>query len=110
MVLKMSASYVVPNHETFAIVQLSSRRDSTTNRIMHELLQNGDASQKYMQGSRSLKIDNRLLLDSFVQGRALSTGARVRAIQSHSKRSKRHMSMRQHRKHGSFNLSNEFHK
>lgn len=89
-------------------MKLSSRRDSTTNRIMHELLQNGDASQKYMQGSRSLKIDNRLLLDSFVQGRALSTGARVRAIQSHSKRSKRHMSMRQHRKHGSFNLSNEF--
>lgn len=107
---KMAATYVVPDHETFAIVQLSNKKGSTADRIIHELLQSGDSSQKYMQGSRSMKIDNCLLLDSFVQVHSVSTSARARAIQSHSKRSKKHMSMQQHRKHGSFDFSKEFHK
>ncbi|XP_058778401.1 ribonuclease MRP protein subunit POP4 [Vicia villosa] len=78
--------------------------------ILHELLKKGDAAQKYMQGSRSMKIDNWILLDNYVQGRALSSSSQTRALQIHSKRSKKHLSMKQHKKNGSFNLPQEFHK
>lgn len=76
------------------------------NNVLHEILQNGDASQKYMQGSRNMKIDNYILLDNFVQGRSMLG----RAVNSHSKRSRKHMSLRQHKRCGSFSLSPELHK
>ena len=75
-----------------------------TDKILHELLQSGDSAQKYMQGSRSIKIDNWILLDNFVQGRVMSTGSHIRALKNHSKRSKRHMSMKQLKKTGVFKL------
>ncbi|XP_077212334.1 ribonuclease P family protein [Tasmannia lanceolata] len=92
-------------------IQLSSRRGrSVADKIVNELLQNGDSAQKYTQGSKSIKIGNWLLLDSLVHGRSASTDARSRAgLRSHSKRSKGHMSLRQHRKCGSFDLPVEFH-
>ncbi|KAA8518795.1 hypothetical protein F0562_016431 [Nyssa sinensis] len=86
-------------------VKISNRRGSIVDHILHELLRSGDSAQKYMQGSRSMKIDNWILLDNFVQGR----GAHIRALQSHSKRSKKHMSMNEHKKIGSFDLPQEFH-
>ncbi|KAK3038403.1 hypothetical protein RJ639_030569 [Escallonia herrerae] len=69
----------------------------------------GDSAQKYMQGSRSKKIDNWILLDNLVQGRGTSGGARLRALKVQSKRSKKHMSMKQHKRCGSLNLPQEFH-
>ena len=63
-----------------------------------------------MQGSRSMKIDNWILLDNYVQGRSLSSGSQARALRIHSKRSKKHMSMKQHKKHGSLDLPQEFRK
>ncbi|BBH06028.1 ribonuclease P family protein [Prunus dulcis] len=51
----------------------------------------GDSAQKYMQGSRSKRIDNWILLDNYVQGRSVSTGSRARALQIHSKCSKKHI-------------------
>lgn len=72
--------------------------------ILHELLQHGDSAQKYLQGSRSKKIDNWILLDNYVQGRGKSTSSHIRALKAHSKRSKKHMSMKQHKKCGSFVL------
>ncbi|CAJ2650832.1 unnamed protein product [Trifolium pratense] len=90
--------------------EFSSERGGSISGILHELLQKGDAAQKYMQGSRNLKIDSYILLDNFVQGRKLSSSSQTRALQIHSKRSKKHMSMKQHKKHGSFNLPQEFHK
>ncbi|BAT74364.1 hypothetical protein VIGAN_01201900 [Vigna angularis var. angularis] len=63
-----------------------------------------------MQGSGNMKIDNWILLDNFVQGRVLSSGSQTRALQIHSKRSKKHMSMRQHKKCGSLYLPQEFQK
>lgn len=84
-------------------------RGSTVDKILHTLLQSGDSAQKYMQGSRSMKIDNWMLLDNLVQGQGATVGARIKNYQSHSKRSKKHMSMRQHKKCGSFDLPTEFH-
>ncbi|KAL3819563.1 hypothetical protein ACJIZ3_005468 [Penstemon smallii] len=82
---------------------------TTVDRVLHELFQHGDSAQKYMQGSKSMKIENTILLDSFVQKSGKSNGARIRAMQNGSKRSKKHMSLKQHKKIGSFDLPPEFH-
>ncbi|OMO72566.1 hypothetical protein CCACVL1_17710 [Corchorus capsularis] len=81
-----------------------SKKGSMADKILHELLQSGDSAQKYMQGSRSVKIDNWILLDNYVQGRPMSTGSHIRALKIHSKRSKRHMSMKQLKKSGALKL------
>ena len=92
------------------IVQLSSRKGDMVDKILHELLQNGDMAQKYMQKSRKIHIDHFVLLDNYVQGHGVSTGSHIRALRMHSKRSKKHMSMKQHKKCGSFDLPQELHK
>ncbi|XWS55779.1 hypothetical protein CRYUN_Cryun09bG0030000 [Craigia yunnanensis] len=95
-----------PIHENLlpANSKFSNKKGSMTDKILHELLQSGDSAQKYIQGSRSIKIDNWILLDNFVQGRVMSTGSHIRALKNHSKRSKRHMSMKQLKKSGVFKL------
>ncbi|KAK2977594.1 hypothetical protein RJ640_007230 [Escallonia rubra] len=100
-----------PVHENLAStnVKFSGKGRGTVDQILHELLQKGDSGQKYMQGSRSKKIDNWILLDNLVQGRGTSGGARMRALKVQSKRSKKHMSMKQHKRCGSLNLPREFH-
>ncbi|KAG6643006.1 ribonuclease P protein subunit p29 isoform X2 [Carya illinoinensis] len=90
--------------------KLSSKKGQMADKILHELLQNGDAALKYIQGSRSIKMDNWILLDNFVQGRGVSTGSRIRALRTHSKRSKKHMSTKELKKCGSFDLPQELHK
>ncbi|KAG2409642.1 uncharacterized protein HKW66_Vig0003070 [Vigna angularis] len=94
----------------FLYLPFSTERRGSIDGILHELLQKGDAAQKYMQGSGNMKIDNWILLDNFVQGRVLSSSSQTRALQIHSKRSKKHMSMRQHKKCGSLYLPQEFQK
>ncbi|KAJ4980111.1 hypothetical protein NE237_010891 [Protea cynaroides] len=100
-----------PVHENLlsSNIELSSKRVSQVDRIMHELLLNGDLAQKYMQGSRSMKIDNWLLLDNLVQGRGVSVGPHIKALQNCPKRSKKHMSIRQHKQCSTFDLPQEFH-
>ncbi|XVE76229.1 hypothetical protein DITRI_Ditri12bG0156100 [Diplodiscus trichospermus] len=95
-----------PIHENLlpANSKFSNKKGSVTDKILHELLQSGDSAQKYMQGSRSVKIDNWILLDNFVHGRVMSTGSQIRALKNRSKRSKRHMSMKQLKKSGVFNM------
>ncbi|KAI4295312.1 hypothetical protein L6164_035371 [Bauhinia variegata] len=88
----------------------SSEKGSSVDSILHDLFKKGDSAQKYMQGSRSMKIDNWILLDNYVQGRGISFGSHIRALRIHSKRSKKHMSMKQHKKHGSLDLPQEYHK
>ncbi|KAF5475909.1 hypothetical protein F2P56_007666 [Juglans regia] len=90
--------------------KLSSRKGQMADKILHELLQNGDVALKYIQGSRSIKMDNWILLDNFVQGRGVSTGSRIRALRTHSKRSKKHMSTKELKKCGSYDLPQELHK
>lgn len=85
----------MPNHEV-----------NVVDKILHELLQSGDSAQNYMQGSRRMKIDNRVHLDNKVQERNMSGNALTK---SHSKRSKKHMSMKQHKKHGSLDLPQHLH-
>ncbi|CAL0328272.1 unnamed protein product [Lupinus luteus] len=78
--------------------------------MLHEILQKGDSSQKYMQGFRNLKINSWILLDNVHQGRSLASTSQTRALKIHSKRSKKHMSMKQHKKQGSLDLPQGFHK
>ena len=91
-------------------MQVSAGRGNSVDSILHDLLQKGDSAQKYMQGSRSMKIDNWILLDNYVQGCGASSGSQVRALRINSKRSKKHMSMKQHKKHGTLDLPQELHK
>ncbi|KAL6574806.1 hypothetical protein OROMI_012091 [Orobanche minor] len=77
------------------------------NRVLHDILQRGDAAQKYNQGSRNLKIENNILLDNFVPKNGMP---RARALHNESRRSKKHMSLKQHKRSGLFDLPKEFHK
>ncbi|OIS97486.1 hypothetical protein A4A49_62513 [Nicotiana attenuata] len=91
------------------LLKITTEITGTVNDILHDLLQHGDSAQKYMQGSKNVKVDNWILLDNVVQKSSIATGARNRALQRQSKRSKRHMSIKQHKKFGSFDLPQEFH-
>ncbi|KAL2349416.1 hypothetical protein Fmac_003416 [Flemingia macrophylla] len=88
--------------------EFSAERGGSIGGILHELFQKGDAAQKYMQGSRNMKIGSWILLDNHVQGRVLSSGSQARALRIHSKRSKKHMSMKKHKHCGSLDLPQEF--
>ncbi|CAH9072411.1 unnamed protein product [Cuscuta europaea] len=83
---------------------------STVDYVLHELLQHGDSAQKYLQGSKSVKVDNYILLDNVVQKSSMSNNASLRALKKLSKRSKSRMSLKQHKKCKSFDLPPEFHK
>ncbi|KAK9920848.1 hypothetical protein M0R45_029388 [Rubus argutus] len=98
-----------PIHENLLTtsVEVSGRKESKVDNVLHKLLQSGDSAQKYMQGSRSKRIDNWILLDNYVQGRG--GGSRARAVQSNSKRSKKRMSMKQQKKKGLFDLPRDVH-
>ncbi|PIN18476.1 Ribonuclease P [Handroanthus impetiginosus] len=78
-------------------------------RVLHELFQHGDSAQKYMQGSKSMKIEHTILLDNYVPKSGMSIGGHIRALQNGSKRSRKHMSMKQHKRSGSFDFPKEFH-
>ncbi|KAE8710519.1 Detected protein of confused Function [Hibiscus syriacus] len=86
------------------VCKFSNKKGSRADKILHELRQGGDSAQKYMQRSRSIKFDNWILLDNFVKGRVMSTGSQIRALKTHSKRSKRHMLMKQLKKSGVLEL------
>lgn len=103
--LSVASPLLIP----FVLLQISSK-NMAANDILHDLLQHGDSAQKYMQGSKNVKVDNWILLDNFVKKSTIASGARNRAFQRQSKRSKRHMSIKQHKKLGSFDLPQEFHK
>ncbi|KAK8517335.1 hypothetical protein V6N11_044570 [Hibiscus sabdariffa] len=60
-----------------------------------------------MQGSRSIKFDNGILLDNFMKGRLMSFDSQIRASKTHSKRSKRHMLMKHIKKSGVLKLPQE---
>ncbi|XP_048140452.1 ribonuclease MRP protein subunit POP4-like isoform X2 [Rhodamnia argentea] len=79
---------------------ISSRRGTGVDKVLHELLQKGDSAQKYMQGSRTMRMDDVILLDNYVPKRSTLAGARLRALRSHSKPSKTRTSTKQHKKCG----------
>ncbi|XP_073146587.1 ribonuclease MRP protein subunit POP4 [Henckelia pumila] len=89
--------------------QISDRK-ATVDHILHDLFQHGDSAQKYIQGSKSMRIENTILLDNYVEKRGFSNHSSVQVHQKSSKRSKKHMSLKQHKKKGTFDLPEEFHK
>ncbi|KZV26155.1 hypothetical protein F511_06322 [Dorcoceras hygrometricum] len=90
--------------------ELISDRKATVDYILHDLFQHGDSAQKYIQGSKSMKIENTMLLDNYVEKRGFSNNSRVEVNKKFSKRFKKHMSLKQHKKKGTFDLPEEFHK
>lgn len=90
-------------------MQVSDRK-VTVEGVLHELFQCGDSAQKYMQGSKNIKIENTILLDNYVQKGCISSSSRIRAPHNGSKRSKKHMSLKQHKRSGLFDLPKEFHR
>ncbi|XP_010667252.1 ribonuclease MRP protein subunit POP4 isoform X2 [Beta vulgaris subsp. vulgaris] len=104
------SSICQPVHKNLlTAVETSNEDKSAVDKILHELLQKGDSAQKYIQGSRSIKMENWILLDKFVQANKPSV-ARLRALQANSKRSKKHMSMKQLKKCGLLNLPQKLRK
>ncbi|KAL0283082.1 UNVERIFIED_CONTAM: hypothetical protein Sradi_7241100 [Sesamum radiatum] len=60
-------------HTSKQDVEVSDRK-LAVDRVLHELFQHGDSAQKYMQGSKSMKIENTILLDNYVQRNGMSSG------------------------------------
>ncbi|XP_010922615.1 ribonuclease MRP protein subunit POP4 [Elaeis guineensis] len=89
-------------------VSKTTNRGDSLNKVINDIIQKGDEGIKYAKGTRSLKFDNWILLDNFVSKSNQRMDTRAKALQSHSKRSRKHMSMRQHRKCGTFDLPKEF--
>jgi ribonuclease P protein subunit POP4 len=80
-------------------------------KILIDIMRKGDDSGSSVTGAKKLKKENWVLLDNFLPKDNNSlANARAKSIKSHSKRSKSHMSMKQHRWCGSFNFPKEFHK
>ncbi|KAL1549479.1 ribonuclease P [Salvia divinorum] len=80
----------------------------TVNGVLHELFQHGDSAKKYMQGSKNIKIENTILLDNYVQRSGSSNSGHMRALKYGSKRSEKHMSLKQHISIGTFDLLKTF--
>ncbi|CAD5321227.1 unnamed protein product [Arabidopsis thaliana] len=71
-------------------VKFSSAKGTIVDKVLHNLLRSGDSAQKYLQGTKSVKLDNYILLDNFVQSRSSASGSK-KASQKDSKRSKSRM-------------------
>ncbi|CAH1442438.1 unnamed protein product [Lactuca virosa] len=102
--------YLPLSHPTNGNLAKSDLQVNVVDKILHEVLERGDSAQNYIQGSRRMKIDNRVYLDNIVKISKISGNITLtKALQSHSKRSKKHMSMKQHKKYGSLDLPQDLH-
>jgi len=78
--------------------------------VIFDIIQKGEDSGKITKGAKKLKLEKGILLDNYVQRGPRLVDAQARSLLIHSKRSKHHMSLKQHKKCGSFDLDGEFHK
>lgn len=102
-----------PIHENLinaGIQPVQLPNNQMVDKVLHELFQNGDDAVRYANGSHNKKIECWFQLDVYAPKRPASSVAHAKALKSHAKRCKRHMSMKQHKKCGSFDLPQEFHK
>ncbi|KAI5019023.1 hypothetical protein ZWY2020_043911 [Hordeum vulgare] len=76
--------------------------------VVYDIIQKGGEAGKIAKGSKKLKLDRGILLDNYVQRGPILVDAQSRSLLIHSKRSKRHMSLKQHKKCGSFDLHDTF--
>ncbi|KAL8134790.1 hypothetical protein AgCh_009706 [Apium graveolens] len=98
-----------PVHENLVstIVEISDRNGIVPDKILHEILRNGDAAQKYNQELKIKMIDNWILLDNVDKGSGAYDRAPIKALNKNFKRSKKHMSMKQHKIFGSLALPDD---
>lgn len=88
----------------------TNRRDAVE-KILIDIMRKGDESGSALNGAKKLKKENWVLLDNYLSKDDNSlANARAKSLKSRSKRSKNHMSMKQHRQCGSFEFPREFHK
>jgi len=78
--------------------------------IVYDIIQKGGEAGRIAKGSKKLKLDKGILLDNYVQRAPILVDAQSQSLLVHSKRSKRHMSLKQHKKCGSFDLHDTFHR
>ncbi|XP_066361634.1 ribonuclease MRP protein subunit POP4-like isoform X2 [Miscanthus floridulus] len=78
--------------------------------VIYDIIQKGGDAGKITKGAKKLKLEKGILLDNYVQRGPRLVDAQARSLLIHSKRSKRHMSLKQHKKCGSFDLDGTFHK
>ncbi|CAN6470920.1 unnamed protein product [Victoria cruziana] len=87
----------------------SNEELSGVQKIVNNLLENGDKAEHYRRGLLRTRMDHTLLLDTYVPQKGASIKSRRRLSQKRTKRSKHHMSLKQHRRCGSFDVPREFH-
>ncbi|KAG7574722.1 Ribonuclease P/MRP subunit p29 [Arabidopsis suecica] len=90
-------------------VKFSSAKGTIVDKVLHNLLRSGDSAQKYLQSTKSVKLDNYILLDNFVQSRSSASGSK-KASQKDSKRSKSRMSMKRLKKSGALHMPKDLQK
>ena len=78
--------------------------------VVYDIIQKGGEAGKISKGSKKLKLEKGILLDNYVQRGPMLVDAQSQSLLIHSKRSKRHMSLKQHKKCGSFDLPDTFHR
>jgi ribonuclease P protein subunit POP4 len=78
--------------------------------LFQDGISKGGDSGKITKGAKKLKLEKGILLDNYVQRGPRLVDAQARSLLIHSKRSKHHMSLKQHKKCGSFDLDGAFHK
>ncbi|KAL5660655.1 hypothetical protein ACJX0J_027780, partial [Zea mays] len=78
--------------------------------VINDIIQKGGDAGKITKGAKKLKLERGILLDNYVQRGPRLVDAQARSLLIHSKRSKRHLSLKQHKKCGSFDLDGTLHK
>ncbi|WVZ66984.1 hypothetical protein U9M48_016131 [Paspalum notatum var. saurae] len=78
--------------------------------VVYDIIQKGGEAGRLTKGSKKLKLEKGILLDNYIQRGPRLVDAQARSLSVHSKRSKKHMSLKQHKKSGSFDLDQKFHK
>uniref|UniRef100_I1PWJ6 Uncharacterized protein n=1 Tax=Oryza glaberrima TaxID=4538 RepID=I1PWJ6_ORYGL len=72
--------------------------------VVYDIIQKGGDARKITKGAKKLKLEKGILLDNYVHRGPRLVDAQAKSLLIHSKRSKRHMSLKQHKKCGSFDL------
>ncbi|CAL4917705.1 unnamed protein product [Urochloa decumbens] len=105
------AALQFPLHDNLAQDGISDF-DSTevVHNVIYDIIQKGGDSGKISKGSKKLKLEKEILLDNYVQRGPRLVDAQAKSLLIHSKRSKQYMSLKQHKKCGSFDLDETFHK
>uniref|UniRef100_A0A0D9WHL2 Uncharacterized protein n=1 Tax=Leersia perrieri TaxID=77586 RepID=A0A0D9WHL2_9ORYZ len=89
-----------------ALYVLTHDLDSTdvVHNVVYDIIQKGGDAGKITKGAKKLKLEKGILLDNYVHRGPRLVDAQAKSLLIHSKRSKRHMSLKQHKKCGSFDL------